>query len=322
MVGKSAAFLKMTALIAKIADCDAPVLLEGETGTGKELVARAIHYQGKRRDLPFVPVNCGAIPDVLIENELFGHRKGAFTDARGDQPGLIAHARSGTLFLDEVDALSPKGQVTLLRFLQDQHYRPLGDPREHATDVRIMAASNVSLAKLAEAGQFRTDLLYRLKILFLELPPLRERPGDPVLLAEHFARVCSQRFGKPLKTFHPDMLAWIAAYPWPGNIRELENWVYREVLLADGPVIHPGPVDRAPMERRRRGDRRRLEIDELDYAAARAKVLEDFETQFLASVLAKAEGNVTAAANLAGTERRYLGKLLKKRGLDRTHYHA
>ena len=322
MVGKSAAFLKMTALIAKIADCDAPVLLEGETGTGKELVARAIHYQGKRRDLPFVPVNCGAIPDVLIENELFGHRKGAFTDARGDQPGLIAHARSGTLFLDEVDALSPKGQVTLLRFLQDQHYRPLGDPREHATDVRIMAASNVSLAKLAEAGQFRTDLLYRLKILFLELPPLRERPGDPVLLAEHFARVCSQRFGKPLKTFHPDMLAWIAAYPWPGNIRELENWVYREVLLADGPVIHPSPVDRLPMERRRRGDRRRLEIDELDYATARAKVLEDFETQFLASVLAKAEGNVTAAANLAGTERRYLGKLLKKRGLDRTHYHA
>lgn len=320
MVGQSAAFLKITALIAKIADCDAPVLLEGETGTGKERVARAIHYQGKRRDQPFVPVNCGAIPDVLIENELFGHRKGAFTDARGDQPGLVAHAHSGTLFLDEVDALTPKGQVTLLRFLQDQHYRPLGDPREHAADVRIVAASNARLTQRAEAGQFRMDLLYRLKILFLELPPLRERAGDPVLLAEHFMRVCSERFGKPLKTFHPDTLKWMASYPWPGNIRELENWVYREFFLADGPVIQVGPVDRPPADRRKWVDRRQLRIDGLVYAAAKAKALEEFETQFLASVLAKAEGNVTAAATLAGTERRYLGKLIKKRGLDKNHY--
>ena len=322
MVGKSTSFLKMTALMAKIADCDAPVLLEGETGTGKELVARAIHYQGKRRDQSFVPVNCGAIPDVLIENELFGHRRGAFTDARGDQPGLIAHAHAGTLFLDEVDALSPRGQVTLLRFLQDQHYRPLGDPCEHATDVRIMAASNVSLAKLAEAGQFRMDLLYRLKILFLELPPLRERPGDPVLLAEHFVRTCSERLGKPLKIFHPDTLKWFESYPWPGNIRELENLVYREFLLADGPVIQINPMDQPPMDRRKQVDRRQLMIDELDYAAAKAKAIEDFETKFLASLLTKAEGNITVAATLAGTERRYFGKLIKKRGLDKTYYHA
>jgi len=322
MVGKSAAFLKITAMIAKIAGCDAPVLLEGETGTGKELVARAIHYQGKRRDQPFVPVNCGAIPDVLIENELFGHRKGAFTDARGDQPGLIAHAQAGTLFLDEVDALSPKGQVALLRFLQDRHYRPLGDPREHATDVRIIAASNTSLAQQAEASLFRKDLLYRLKILYLELPPLRQRPGDPILLAEYFVCVCSERFGKPIKTFHPEACAWIEAYSWPGNIRELENWVYREFLLAEGPVIDFGLITPSPTDRRRGGDRRRREIDELDYATAKAKALKDFETQFLASVLTKAQGNVTVAATLAGTERRYLGKLLKKRGLDKNHYHA
>ncbi len=276
MVGKSDSFLKMMALIARIADCDAPVLLEGETGTGKELVARAIHYQGNRRDQPFVPVNCGAIPDLLIENELFGHRKGAFTDARGDQPGLVAHARSGTLFLDEVDALSPKGQVILLRFLQDQHYRPLGDTRERATDVRIVAASNANLTQLAEAGRFRMDLLYRLKLLFLELPPLRERPGDAVLLAEHFVRACSERFGKPLKTFHPDTLAWFAAYPWPGNIRELENWVYREFLLADGPVIYINRVDRSPADRSQGADCRRLEIDELDYATAKAKAIGRF----------------------------------------------
>jgi DNA-binding NtrC family response regulator len=323
MVGQSAAFLKMTALMTRIAACDAPVLLEGETGTGKELVARAIHYQSHRRDRPFVPVNCGALPDLLVENELFGHRRGAFTDARGDQPGLLARADGGTLFLDEVEALSAKGQVTLLRFLQDRHYRPLGDTREQASDVRIVAASNASLTQLAEAGQFRLDLWYRLKVLFLEVPPLREREGDPVLLAEHFMRVCSERFGKPLKTFHPDTLKWIASYPWPGNIRELENWVYREFFLADGPVIQVGrPVDRPPADRRKRVDRRQLMIDGLVYAVAKAKALEEFETRFLASVLARAEGNVTAAATLAGTERRYLGKLLKKRGLDKNYYHA
>ena len=221
-----------------------------------------------------------------------------------------------------MDALSPKGQVTLLRFLQDQHYRPLGDPRERATDVRIVAASNVSLTQRAEAGQFRMDLLYRLKLLFLELPPLRERPGDAVLLAEHFVRACSERFGKPLKTFHPDTLEWIESYPWPGNIRELEHWVYREVLLVDSPVIQIQPVDRPPTDRRQRLDRRQLLSDELDYAAAKARAMEDFEIKFLASLMAKAEGNVTTAANLAGTERRYLGKLIKKRGLDRSHYLA
>lgn len=320
MIGKSDAFLNITTLIAKIADCDAPVLLEGETGTGKELVARAIHYQGKRRDQPFVPANCGAIPDSLIEKELFGHRKGAFTDARDDQPGLIAHAQAGTLFLDEVETLSPKGQVTLLRFLQDQRYRPVGDTREHSTDVRVIAASNFSLAKLAEVGQFRMDLLYRLKILHLELPPLRERKGDPVLLAEYFVRACSERFGRPLKTFHPDTLEWIASYSWPGNIRELENLVYREFLLTDSPVIHIKPVEQSKMDRRQGGDRRQLMMDTLDYAAAKARMIEEFEKKFLASLMARAEGNVTMAANLAGTERRYLGKLIKKRGIDKSHY--
>ena len=185
-----------------------------------------------------------------------------------------------------------------------------------------MAASNAGLDQRAKAGQFRMDLLYRLKILFLELPPLRERKGDPILLAEHFMRVCSERFGKPMKIFHRDILAWFDSYAWPGNIRELENWVYREFLLTDGPVIDSNPVNRPPTDRRQRVDRRRLEIDELDYAVAKAKVIEDFEVKFLATLMAKAEGNVTAAATLAGTERRYFGKLIKKRGIDKNHYHA
>ncbi|MDQ5909348.1 MAG: hypothetical protein QG599_1443 [Pseudomonadota bacterium] len=322
MIGKSAAFLKMTALIARIADCDAPVLLEGETGTGKELAARAIHCQGQRRNQPFVPVNCGAIPDLLIENELFGHRKGAFTDARSDQLGLIAQADSGTLFFDEVDALSPKGQVALLRFLQDQHYRPLGETREQAVDVRIVAASNANLSQLAEVGQFRMDLLYRLKILFLKAPPLRERSGDPVLLAEHFVRTCSQRFGQPRKFFHPDTLEWFAAYSWPGNIRELENLVYREYLLTDGPMIQIHPDDPQQKDRRQLMDRRQLFMDELNYAAAKARIVEDFEKKFLVRVMTKAKGNVTQAATLAGTERRHLGKLIKKLGIEKSGYYA
>src|SRR4029077_10830352 len=195
MIGNSPALLAALGLIDKIARCDAPVIIEGETGTGKELAARAIHYWGKRSVRPFIPVNCGAIPDALIENELFGHRPGAYTDARGEYTGLIAHAQHGTLFLDEVDTLTPRAQVTLLRFLQDQQYRPLGGGAACSADVRIIAASNGDLAKLTEGGLFRLDLLFRLQILELRLPPLRERPGDVTLLASHFLRICAERFG-------------------------------------------------------------------------------------------------------------------------------
>lgn len=320
MIGQSKAFLETIKLITKIAAYDAPVLIEGETGTGKELAARAIHYQGARRDQPFVPVNCGAIPDLLIENELFGHGKGAFTDARDDQLGLIAHAHSGTLFLDEVDTLPPKGQVALLRFLQDQHYRPLGGRLERHADVRIIAASNVNLTKLAEAGLFRMDLLYRLNILFLELPPLRDRKGDPELLAIHFLQAGSKRFGKSGTAFHQNTLEWFDSYAWPGNVRELENVVYRAVLLAEESVIRIPPIDQTPTERRTLVDRRTSMFEGLDYKAAKAKVIEHFERTFLASLMVKSRGNVTEAARMAGTERRYLGKLLCKYCIDKGEF--
>jgi transcriptional regulator with GAF, ATPase, and Fis domain len=188
LIGLSPAFRDMVGLVQRIAQTDAPVLIEGETGTGKEVAARAIHYSGSRRDRPFVPVNCGAIPENLIENELFGHVRGAYTDAREPQPGLIALANGGTLFLDEVETLCPKGQVALLRFLQDLNYRPLGSRREESADVRVIAATNIDLSELVHAKQFRMDLYYRLQILFLRMPPLRERTGDAALLAEHFGR--------------------------------------------------------------------------------------------------------------------------------------
>lgn len=319
MIGNSPAFREMIRLIGKIANCDAPVLIEGETGTGKELAARAIHYLGSRNGLPFIPVNCGAIPDSLIENELFGHHKGAFTDAKEFQCGLIAQAQGGTLFLDEVDALSAKGQVTLLRFLQDQQYRPLGGKQQHSADVRIIAATNASLPTLIGDGAFRPDLLFRLKILSLELPPLRERHGDAELLAKHYLGLYSKKYGVPEKTLHPEALAWVNRYAWPGNVRELENMIHREFLLAEGPVICIA-CEGSQVERRKRPDRRNHELFDADFNSAKAKVLTDFERQFLAMVLSKTKGNVSQAAKMVGKERRALGKLLKKHGIDKNEY--
>jgi two-component system, NtrC family, response regulator GlrR len=305
MLGRSIAFRIANALIEKMSAFDAPVVIEGETGTGKELAARAIHYRGARAGLPFVPINCGALPDALVEDELFGHRRGAFTDARDDKPGLVELARGGTLFLDEVDALTPKAQVTLLRFLQDQQYRPLGGRREEQTDVRIITASNRVLERQVEAGAFRLDLLYRLKVLHLAMPPLRERRGDIALLAEHFVRTSSARYHKPALPFDPQTLAWFERYSWRGNIRELENLVQREFLLAEGERISvPAPsggLAAGPASER-----------VLNYREAKSLAIAEFESRFLIKLIGQANGNVSAAARISGTERRYLGRLLKK----------
>ena len=303
-----------------MAACDAPVLIEGETGTGKELAARAIHYKSARQSGPFIAVNCGAIPDSLIESELFGHRKGAFTDAKDHQPGLVTLAEGGTLFLDEVDSLSPKGQVTLLRFLQDQEFRPLGSRRVEQGNVRVLAASNACLPTLAEQGGFRADLLYRLRILCLELAPLRKREGDVPLLADWFLEACDKRFGLGVKVLHPESLTWMAQYHWPGNIRELENLLYREYLLSEGPLMRIEPPktmqpipNPAAVPVPATGD--------LTFHRAKARAVEAFERTYLVGLLGLAGGNVSLAAKLAGKERRSLGKLLKKYGLGGSSRH-
>ena len=234
MIGSSPTFNETVRRMGRIAMRDASVLIEGETGSGKEVAARAIHYLGARRGRPFIPVNCGAVPDSLIEAEFFGHGRGAFTDAREARAGLIAQAHGGTLFLDEIDSLTPKAQVALLRFLQDQKYKPVGRDVELEADVRIIAATNKSLIALANSDRFRTDLLHRLRILYLYIPPLRERVEDISVLARHFAQKFAMRMKKRIETIPVEAMKTMQAYPWPGNVRELGNFIERAVILSTG----------------------------------------------------------------------------------------
>ena len=307
MIGASPIHLAMLSQLRRVAQTDTTALIEGETGSGKELAARAIHYGGRRRSGPFVPVNCGALPDTLLESELFGVERGAFTDARHSRRGLVAEAQGGTLFLDEVDALSARAQVALLRFLQDRRYRPLGSAREHCSDVRVVAAANRPLESLVAQGPFRADLLYRLKILHLALPPLRERDGDVERLAEHFIAELARQYGRAALALHPRTRSWLRTYSWPGNVRELENWVHRQFLMCRGDAIE---VDDD-------GARAAASAGAAApaFAQAKAEAVRRFEQDYLQRVLHEAGGNVTRAARLAGKERRAFGKLLKKHGL-------
>jgi len=316
MIGKSLKIQMVIDLIAKISLYDAPVLIEGETGTGKEVVARSIHYGGIRHSKPFIPVNCGAIPDNLFESQLFGHVKGAFTDAKHDHPGMVGLAGEGSIFLDEIDSLSAKGQVTLLRFLQDNCYRPVGGNCEIQSSVRVIAASNANLMKRVETGDFRRDLFYRLNVLYLTLPPLRERQGDIKLLAEHFIKHYADKLDRPSKAFHPETLAWFNRYSWPGNVRELENLVYREFLLCEGPLIIIDPLQSQIEERRSLPDRRCYYRNGMNFNIAKDMALTEFEHRYLVSLLSDTHGNVTLAAKLSGKERRCLGKLIKKHQID------
>lgn len=305
----------MLALIDKVAKVQAPVLIEGETGTGKEMVARAIHYRSGHRDHAFVPINCGGFPDSLIDSELFGHVKGAFTDAKTDQPGLVETAAGGTLFLDEVDALTPRAQVTLLRFLQDGSYRPIGARVERKAHVRVIAATNGCLDDLIKSRAFRSDLLYRLRVLGLKLPPLRERGDDALLLAKAFFDRCKTQFDCIVKELDQDSCSWFRRYPWPGNVRELEGLVYRGTVVCDDTTLCLTPPAMFSHERRHRPERRATGFFEETYSSAKSKVLQQFERQYLSQLMERVSGNVSQAARLAGKERRALGKLLKKHSI-------
>ncbi|MGC8916427.1 MAG: sigma-54-dependent transcriptional regulator [Thermoanaerobaculum sp.] len=241
-IGQAPSLWPILQRLPQVARSDATVLITGESGTGKELLARAIHAASPRAAGLFVPVNCGALPEPLLETELFGHARGAFTGAIREKRGLFLEAHGGTLFLDEIGELPLAMQVKLLRALQERRIRPVGDNREIEVDVRIMAATNRDLEKLLKQGLFREDLYYRLNVIHLHLPPLRERREDIPELARHFvARACS-RLKLPPKQIHPDVMAVLESYPWPGNVRELENIVERAVALEPSPVITLGAL--------------------------------------------------------------------------------
>ena len=309
VIGESSALQLVLAKIPAIAACDTTCLLEGETGTGKELFARAIHYMGPRRDKPFVPVNCGAMPDHLIENELFGHAKGAYTDASSSEPGLIAYAEDGTLFLDEVDALSLPAQVKLLRLLQEQEYRQVGSGRILKSNARIIAASNTDLRKAIETKQFRDDLYHRMNVLHLSIPSLRERTEDIPTLARHFLQRYAEKYRKNTRQLAASAVRKLSAYAWPGNVRELEGVIQRAVLMSDGSLIQSVDID-LPVASSEQ------DSTPLSLRIAKGRMVQQFERSYLMEVLAACEGNVSHAARTAGKERRSFQRLIHKYKID------
>lgn len=248
ILGESDGIQRLLALIQRVAVTDANVLIQGESGTGKELVAQAIHYGGPRAHRPFVAVNCGAMPADLIESELFGHAKGAFTGAANASDGLIREASGGTLFLDEISEMPLNVQVKLLRVLQERQVRPIGSTQSYITDTRFLAASNRNLKEGAENGSFRADLYYRLNVITIHVPPLRERGGDVELLARHFVRHFSHKFGRSVKGMNKELVAYLNRHTWPGNVRELQNVIERAMILVETDVLtladleEPAPI--------------------------------------------------------------------------------
>jgi DNA-binding NtrC family response regulator len=318
-IGQSPVFMAMLARLEKIAAYDTSVLITGETGSGKEIAARAIHYHSARRDKPFIPVNCGAMPDHLIENELFGHARGAYTDARDSQQGLVSQADGGTLFLDEVDTLSIKAQVCLLRFLQDGQFRALGSSNVAQANVRILAATNADLIELIEAGGFRQDLHFRLNAMEIHIPPLRERGDDILLLARHFISEAARQYDLQEKDIHPETQHWLTSQSWPGNIRQLQHLIQREFLLSENGLVHIEPV-RMAVDRRRQPDRRKRAASTLNFNDEKQRIIDSFERDHLIHLMRAASGNVSHAARLAGKERRSLGKLLKKHDIEPSRF--
>jgi DNA-binding NtrC family response regulator len=309
LVGNASVFREAIASIPVIARSARPVLIGGETGTGKELVARAIHAASDRANFPFVAVNCGSLVDTLVDDALFGHEQGAFTDARARREGLIARAGGGTLFLDELEALSAKGQVTLLRVLEDDAFRALGSSRLEQANVRFVAATNAPLEAVIKSGAFRADLYYRLCVFSINLPPLRERPEDVLTLAHYFLHQHAPS-DDPMPDLDESARRALAGYHWPGNVRELENTVIRAIYLRKmasisasdlGLSINPALI--APQNGR-------------TFRALKQETIATFERRYLERVMYEHRGNVTHAAVATGKERRELGRLLKKHHID------
>jgi transcriptional regulator with PAS, ATPase and Fis domain len=313
VVGKSPAMTAVFDLVRKAARSGANILIQGESGTGKELIARAIHVQSARAGEVFIPVDCAALPDALLESELFGHERGAFTGAERTKPGMIEVADRGTLFLDEIGELPQSLQAKLLRALQERQIRRVGATKFMNVDVRLVSATNRDIAELVRKGQFRDDLFYRVNVITIALPPLRERTGDVALLAHH----CLRRYGRnreqPIEGIEPEALLRLETYAWPGNVRELQNVIERACALTDGPMIRLRDL---PDHVRGRGrPAPAIPGKDLPLAQAREAWLHAFAQEYLTDLLRRHGGNISQAAKTAGVDRKTLHRLLAKHGI-------
>ncbi len=304
IIGRSSSMQKIYDLIERIKDTSSNVLITGESGTGKELVARAIHYSGKRKESHFVAVNCAAIPETLLESELFGYRKGAFTDAKTDKKGLIFAAHEGTLFLDEITEMAYPLQAKLLRVIEEKKVRPLGDTQSYPVDLRVIAASNQDIKALVKEGKFREDLYYRLKVVDIEMPPLRERKEDILLLAENFLKRFREEMGKEVVGFAEEVKKIMLNYSWPGNVRELENVVERAIILTKNKIIQAEDLPSSMTQQ--------AEEDTMEKALRQGLSLAQLEKEYIKKVLVQVQGNKSRAAEILGLDRKTLYRKLKE----------
>ncbi|MCP4254184.1 MAG: sigma-54-dependent Fis family transcriptional regulator [Candidatus Scalindua sp.] len=326
ILGKSKAIKSLKSNLSKISSCNVNVLITGESGTGKELVARAIHYLSSRNNKPFVPVDCGAIPESLFENELFGHSKGAYTGASHQQYGLVKEAESGTLFLDEIGTVNSFVQTKLLRLIQESEYRPLGSSKNIKADIRLLAATNIDLQNLVEKKIFREDLFYRLNVVPLHIPPLRERKEDIPLLIKHFVEKYSREYNKPMKVIPVEVMNVLVSYSWPGNIRELENKIQQLVVMSTSSIISAKDIQlttREPISKElviehinaaKENIMNQSEIE--TFNVAKKKVNDLFERSYLTQLLAVCKGDIVSASKKAGKSRTAFWNLLKKQNLS------
>jgi DNA-binding NtrC family response regulator len=314
-IGQDPKVLDLLDMVERVADTTATVLITGESGTGKELIAQLICLRSSRRKRDLVAVNCGAIPESLQESEFFGHVRGAFTGASRRKIGKLEMAHGGTIFLDEIGEMSRSLQVALLRTMQSGEYSPVGSAETRFCDVRVIAAANRDLLGLVGAGEFREDLYYRLNIIHLEVPPLRERRGDLPLLCDHFVHVLAEKHGKPTPRLTPDAQEILFRYHYPGNVRELENVIRRAVILGGGADIGPEHLPPAVLGVHV-GAHAAVDVEVEDFQSAKARAVESFERSYLTNILRLAGGIVSRASGRSGLSERNFHEKLKRYGIN------
>ena len=312
IVGKSNAMQRVFETIQMVATTDLTVLITGESGTGKDLAGRAVHALSHRRQNEFVAVNCPTVPEQILESELFGYKKGAFTHATQNKIGLFQQADNGSIFLDEIGDVSPSIQTKLLRVLQEKEIKPLGDTRTVTVDVRIIASTNQDLPKKIQEGLFREDFYYRLNVLPVELPPLRERPEDIPLIADHLFRKHCHRLNKPDKTMSPELISFFQECYWEGNVRQLENLIIQSILFSTSDMVRPGDLGKTSQTGTSGCPSEMPDVRSLPYKTAKEKILQEFNADYIGALLNKTRGNVTQAARMCGLERQALQQIMRR----------